>query len=104
MMQKLVRSRAVVALLCAALSAPALAAPESEPGDGAMVVDLVVARPLGVARTVLGAAVFVVSLPFTALGGGVGDAADTLVVGPAKETFVRCLGCTASSGPSYQDR
>ena len=104
MMQKLVRSRVAIALLCAAMSAPALAAPEGEPTDGAMMVDLVVARPIGAARTVLGAAVFVVSLPFTALGGGVGEAAETLVVGPAKETFVRCLGCTATSSPAYKDR
>lgn len=103
-MHKLIRSRAVIALVCAAMSAPAFAAPESQPADGAMVLDLVVARPLGAARTVLGAAVFVVSLPFTALGGGVGDAADTLVIGPAKETFVRCLGCTSSSRPSSSAR
>jgi len=42
---------------------------------------------------VIGAGVFVVSLPFTALGGGVGDAGQALVVDPAKAAFVRCLGC-----------
>ena len=61
-----------------------------------MVVDVVVARPLGVLLTTAGAAAFVVSLPFSALGGNVSEAADVLVVKPGKETFVRCLGCRTS--------
>ncbi|MGJ7517238.1 multidrug transporter [Pseudomonas baetica] len=59
----------------------------------AMIGDLLIARPLLVAATVIGAGVFVVSLPFTALGGGVGDAGQALVVDPAKAAFARCLGC-----------
>lgn len=59
----------------------------------AMISDLLIARPLLLAATVIGAGAFVVSLPFTALGGGVGDAGKALVVDPAKATFVRCLGC-----------
>lgn len=62
----------------------------------AMVGDLLIARPLGAALTVIGTAAFVVSLPFSALGGNVGEAADALVVAPAKLTFARCLGCTGS--------
>ncbi|MNG31782.1 hypothetical protein D3C84_1176530 [compost metagenome] len=58
-----------------------------------MLGDLLIARPLLLAATVIGAGAFVVSLPFTALGGGVGDAGKALVVDPAKATFVRCLGC-----------
>lgn len=60
----------------------------------AMVGDLVIARPLGLILTAVGTGVFVVTLPFSALGGNVGEAADALVVTPAKTTFVRCLGCT----------
>jgi len=59
----------------------------------AMLGDLLIARPLLLAATVIGAGAFVVSLPFTALGGGVGDAGKALVVDPARATFVRCLGC-----------
>ena len=59
----------------------------------AMMGDLLIARPLLLVATVIGAGAFVVSLPFTALGGGVGDAGKALVVDPAKATFVRCLGC-----------
>ena len=61
-----------------------------------MAGDILVARPFGMVLTLVGSALFVVSLPFTALGGNVSEAADVLVVGPAKETFVRCLGCTSS--------
>src|SRR5215470_84231 len=97
-MQNRIKSRALIVLMCAVIGAPAFAAgPEGRPGDYAMVADLLVARPLGVVFTAVGATVFVVSLPFTAAAGGVKEAAHGLVVGPAKETFVRCLGC-ASSG------
>ncbi|MBA1243168.1 MULTISPECIES: multidrug transporter [Pseudomonas] len=62
----------------------------------AMIGDLVIARPLLIAATVVGAGVFVISLPFTALGGNVGAAGKALVVDPGKAAFVRCLGCTES--------
>lgn len=66
------------------------------PGAGAMVLDAAVARPMLLALTLGGTAAFVASLPFTALGGNVEEAAKTLVVGPAKATFTRCMGCTAT--------
>lgn len=59
-----------------------------------MVADAVIARPLLIAATVIGAGLFVVTLPFTALGGGVDRAGQALVVEPGKAAFVRCLGCT----------
>ena len=90
-------TRAVLFLsLAFCMSAPALAGPEDEPSAMAMTGDLVVARPLGAAITVVGAAVFLASLPFSALGGNVAQSADTLVTGPASETFMRCLGCKSS--------
>ena len=58
----------------------------------AMLVDVIVLRPFGIAATVLGAAVFVVSLPFTLPTRSVDQAAQRLVVDPAKFTFVRPLG------------
>ena len=57
-----------------------------------MMFDLVVLRPLGLAATVVGTAFFIVSLPFSALGGNTGEAAKKLVVEPAKYTFSRPLG------------
>ncbi|MFW6081992.1 MAG: hypothetical protein ACOC7W_08755 [Desulfosalsimonas sp.] len=66
---------------------------DNVPRDGtAMAVDAFAARPLGFASTVLGAATFVVSLPFSALGKNVGQAYDRLVVTPARYTFDRPLG------------
>ncbi len=61
-----------------------------------MVADVIAARPLGLLVTGLGAALFVVSLPFSALGGNMDEAAEALVLKPARETFTRCLGCTNS--------
>lgn len=94
-------------LLCVALlgciGAPAWAAPEDDPSALAMTGDLLIARPLGMVITTVGAAAFVVSLPFSAAGGNMSQAADTLVVGPARETFVRCLGCR-SAGRYQQPR
>lgn len=61
-----------------------------------MIGDLLIARPLLIGATAIGVVAFVVSLPFTALGGNVGEAAQELVAVPGKEAFVRCLGCTTS--------
>jgi hypothetical protein len=59
---------------------------------GSMMFDLVILRPLGLAATVVGTAFFVVSLPFSILGGNTGEAAKKLMVEPAKYTFTRPLG------------
>lgn len=89
------RRAAIVVLGFSLLGAPVVQAGElDKPTALAMVGDLVIARPAGLLITAVGAAAFVVSLPFSAAGGNIGDAADQLVVGPAKATFVRCLGCT----------
>ncbi|EWC42115.1 multidrug transporter [Pseudomonas stutzeri] len=105
----LFRSTAVVlALTTGLLAIPAQAesVPQNASGDPmytveapkaySMVGDLIIARPLLIAATAIGAGVFVVSLPFTALGGNVGEAGEALVVEPGKAAFVRCLGCTTS--------
>lgn len=92
--------------LCMAMSlaTPALAeAVDETPDPFAMVGDLVVARPIGLVMTAAGAAAFVVSLPFTAMAGHVSEAAETLVIGPAETTFVRCLGCR-NTGYTYKDK
>ena len=91
-------------LLAAATLSVTLVAPQisiaqevdEEPSALAMVGDALIARPLGLVFTVVGAGLYVVTLPFSALGGNAGEAGKELVVGPAKATFVRCLGCTQS--------
>ena len=58
----------------------------------AMMFDLVVLRPLGLVATAVGTAFFIVTLPFSILGGNTGEAASKLVGAPLKYTFVRPLG------------
>lgn len=67
------------------------------PKGYAMMGDLLIARPMLIAATIIGTAAFVVSLPFTALGGNVKEAGEALVVEPGREAFVRCLGCDTSN-------
>lgn len=57
-----------------------------------MVVDAVLVRPLGLCAIILGAGLFVISLPFSALGKNVKEAGQKLVVAPVKFTFQRPLG------------
>jgi len=66
---------------------------DESPNEWAMVGDLLVARPIGAVLTVGGAAVWLVSLPFTLLAGNASEAAGTLIGGPVETTFMRCLGC-----------
>ena len=89
----------MVILTCITLMLPAYSFAQNKtdrPEAYEMGLDLFVARPIGLVATVLGTALFIVSLPLSALGGNMGDAADVLVVGPAKATFVRCLGCVSN--------
>ena len=97
-MKIIVRTRrTIVALMVSFLLLPQMLwaeeAIDESPNEWAMVGDLLVARPIGVVLTVGGAAVWLVSLPFTLLAGNASEAAGTLVGGPAETTFMRCLGC-----------
>ncbi len=62
------------------------------PSGAAMLIDGIFVRPLGVAATLIGSVVFVVTLPFSLLGGNVDDAGQALVGDPARMTFMRPLG------------
>ncbi len=62
------------------------------PSADASAADLLIARPGGLAATVLGTAVFIVGLPFTLISGSTEQAAQKLVVEPAQYTFTRPLG------------
>lgn len=65
----------------------------SRPYAGEMIYDALIVRPLSIAAMAIGAGVFVVGLPFSALGGNVEEAAERLVNDPAYHAFRRCLGC-----------
>ncbi len=58
---------------------------------GKMAAEVVV-RPLGLAATVIGGAVFIVTSPFSLLGGNVEPAFNYLVADPFTFTFNRPLG------------
>ena len=80
------------------LCQPVFALNEDDPDPNsvsaiAMGSDLLIGRPLLFTATVLGTAIWLVALPFTAAGGNVKESGQKLVVWPAKNTFVRCLGC-----------
>ncbi len=70
------------------------AAISETPSTAAMVLDGLIVRPITLVATVIGTTLWVVTLPFSLLGGNAGDAADTLILEPATATFLRCLGCT----------
>lgn len=57
-----------------------------------MGVDALVARPLGLISTLGGSVLFLISSPFSAMGGNIDEAWDMLVAEPASYTFSRPLG------------
>ncbi len=61
--------------------------------DGLYIVgDVALARPVGLAATIIGGAIFVVCLPFSLPSGSVKSTADALVGEPFRFTFERPLG------------
>jgi hypothetical protein len=87
---------ALMAVLLLAPSVSFASSIDESPSAGAMVADAVVARPVLLGFTIVGTALYLVTLPFSWAGGNADEAAEQLVIGPAKSTFVRCLGCINS--------
>ncbi len=63
-----------------------------DPSGGAMMFDLAVVRPVGIVATAVGCVFFIVSSPFSALGGNIDTAGEKLVKDPVAYTFKRPLG------------
>ena len=85
----------IAAMIIMPLATSALAAEYwdvEDPSGGEMMFDFVVLRPVGIVATALGCVVFVISSPFSALGGNIADASEMLVKDPAAFTFKRPLG------------
>jgi len=98
-MNKIAKQSAVLLLIITLVFIPfgtsALAQGQTldEENSGAlMTADLLLVRPLGIVATVLGFAVFIVSLPFSAIGGNTKQASQKLVKEPGDFTFKRPLG------------
>ena len=86
-----------VLALAVCLSLPNMAwsrAVDETPSPMAMTGDALVVRPVMLVTTLVGAAIFIVSSPFSALGGNFEESFEVLVQEPFETTFVRCLGCT----------
>ena len=106
---KLLRTTAAALALTTGLLTLPAQAEEVQTGSGdpaydiqtpkayAMLGDLIIARPLLIGATAIGVVAFVVSLPFTALGGNIEESAEALVMEPGREAFARCLGCSSTT-------
>lgn len=90
------RNLVVSLIACSVLAGPPAAMAsgyvDERPTFAAMFADGLIVRPLGLCGLVLGSATWLVTLPFSALGGNIGEASQKLVVEPAQFTFTRPLG------------
>ena len=66
---------------------------EEKPDAFTMVADLLVARPIGLVMLGIGSVAYIATLPFSIFGGNPIDSSAELVFKPAREVFLRCLGC-----------
>ena len=71
------------------------------PSSAVMAVDAIIGRPLGLATTIVGTAVFLVTLPVSLPSESTAEAAWGLVGRPAGWTFVRPLG---RGEPVYEEQ
>lgn len=71
------------------------------PSSAVVAADAVIGRPLGLATTIAGTAVFLVTLPFSLTSQSTGEAAWGLSGRPAGWTFVRPLG---RGEPVYEEQ
>jgi hypothetical protein len=88
------RTKAIT-ILCTALLGLASAAPalgSDERNAEVVAADALILRPVLFGATVLGSAIFVVTLPIAAISKSVKSTAQALVVAPAEATFTRPLG------------
>ena len=98
-MRKMAKQSIIFVLAAALVFIPfgtaALAGTHTSKDDidaGIMAADFLFARPIGIVSIVAGSALFVVSLPFSALGGNLKDASQKLIKDPINFTFRRPLG------------
>jgi len=90
-MKKLVGAVSLALLLCTT-AVPANAKRAEGPDPGAIVMDVLLIRPLGLISATLGTGVFIVSLPFAIPSGSVATIGEKLVLDPLRFTFTRPLG------------
>ncbi|WP_201616625.1 hypothetical protein [Psychrobacter urativorans] len=94
--------------LIIAMMQPASAAIEIDetdfgPSYNTMVVDTVAGKPLQLVTAVAGTIAYVVSLPFSLIGGNAEQAQQKLFVEPW-DAMARCLGCTVAEDSYYKSQ
>ena len=87
---------------------PALAAIEIDetdfgPSYETMAVDTIVGKPLQLVAALAGTATYIVSLPFSLIGGNADQAQQKLFVEPW-DAMGRCLGCTVAEDNYYKSQ
>ncbi|MDJ0781101.1 MAG: hypothetical protein QNJ22_03975 [Desulfosarcinaceae bacterium] len=82
----------LVGMTFAGAAGAAVIGEDNQVTAGKMAADALVVRPLGFVATLVGSVLFVVSLPFSALGGNVEEVGQRLVIDPALFTFKRPVG------------
>jgi len=108
------RTKGFAALVVAAVASAGMAMPPAatayglddyseEPDAAEMLADAVVVRPMSFVATAIGAVGWVVSLPFTIIGGNVEEVGQKLIVDPGRYTFVRPLGYMEEGTPPTYD-
>jgi len=75
---------------------------DEEPSGGEMLADAVIVRPMTFIASAIGTVGWVVSLPFSLIGGNTEEAGKTLVVDPLQYTFARPLGYMEEGTPVRQ--
>ncbi len=73
------------------------------PSYDTMLVDTVVGKPLQLVTAVAGTAAYIVSLPFSLIGGNADQAQQKLFVEPW-DAMARCLGCTVAEDNFYKSQ
>lgn len=86
-MKTKVVSALLIIVMCTLCATPARAVDDLD-----MVGDIILVRPACLLATVVGSALFVVSLPIAATSHSIRKSAHTFVVRPARATFTRPLG------------
>ena len=105
--QKALTVAASLSLMAASMQ-PALAAIEIDESDfgpsyGTMLADTTVGKPLQLVSAVTGTALYLVSLPFSLIGGNADQAQQKLFVEPWN-AMGRCLGCTVAEDNYYKSQ
>ncbi len=89
---KKIFSTVCLTLLLFTAATPAHAAGERDVDPGAIVIDVLLIRPLGLISTTIGTGVFIIALPFAIPSGSTATIAKKLVLDPLRFTFTRPVG------------